>query len=492
MESCAVLVNCLNSLRESRGGSIADLTDEEVEQVFQQTQSARHERAKEIVARAHEMQALFANERPIVTALVQRVIQPLGGPGQVFSMMSSNYLPAAKIERLPVPHRPRLIPFNDELPATPVDESTHKWVRGAFVGSMGLTLMLSKGSFRLPFNDVASWSESNLSLKWFGNNAVSAFFEVVTSILAIPIESPSARLHLWSFLPQLISPVLIYTIEGYRRGNQGSALSLSILFNAGMQLQGIGRIAPLHAILSAFSSVCGPADGAIPLEVAQSLVPAVTLGFIVPTIMALAPNPNKTAWHAWLGLWQFAPPLVNILTYGISTGLRKWNRSQDVKKRDCRKDGHDQDVQTLGSVYTFAFAVQATAHIATLAYGWHHPGINLASTFFKLPNPFKADWRLPNLAAQLATFFRYDMALAVAAYVGGNLWSIWTLHRQGYIKTREALKAALGVVAGQPFVGPGATWAGLWYWRECKIAGIAQVNSDGITSAKGKLGYSSP
>lgn len=480
MESCTVLLNALLRLKDSRGGSLSGLSDAEIEQVFHETQSTREERAKQAVNNAHKMQGLFANESPALTAFVQKVLQPLVGDDGILVMMAGDYLPGVRIDKLPVPHRPRVLPFHDELPARRINDSTHNLVRGAFVGSMGLTMFLTKRAFRPPLDAVWSWmAENSVSLKWFGNSEASKVLGTLSSIFAVGAQDPGTNLHLWSFLPQLISPILIFTIEGYRRGNAATPLVLPSLFNAGMQVQGIGRMAPLHAVLSAFFPSSGPAGRPIPLEVARSLIPAVTLGFLIPTIMLLATNHNKAAWFNWVALWQFAPPMVNVLTYLFSKGLKKWDStSDDVKQEEKKISAKDElvrDVATLKSVYIYAFAVQATAHIATMAYGWHHTGLSLADIFFKFPTPFNPDWKLPSLTAQLSSFFKYNMAFAVAGYVGGNLFSIWDLRRQGYVKTREAVTAALSVVAGQFLVGPGATWAGLWYWREDKVAEIGKV-----------------
>ncbi|RSL94782.1 hypothetical protein CEP52_012471 [Fusarium oligoseptatum] len=54
MESCAELMNALLRTRDSRGGHLTSLTDEEIEGIFNRTQSARHVRAVEIVKRAHD------------------------------------------------------------------------------------------------------------------------------------------------------------------------------------------------------------------------------------------------------------------------------------------------------------------------------------------------------------------------------------------------------------------------------------------------------
>ncbi|RTE83993.1 hypothetical protein BHE90_001356 [Fusarium euwallaceae] len=431
MESCAELMNALLRTRDSRGGNLTSLTDEEIESIFNQTRSARHVRAVEIVKRAHDQQSLFAYENPAISTIVCKFAQPLSGGESLLSLLSGAYVAGSVVEKLPIPYRPRAIPFRDELPAQPIDPTVHGVVKKVFIGSMGLLYFVSRKAFRLPFSEIDSWSKSAMTLKWFGNTRASNIFNLFISTLAVPITDadPSARVQLWNFLPQLISPLVIYAIEASRTGNQATPLALPLLFSVGMQIQGIGGIGPLYSILSALFSYEMPTGRAVPVEVVKSLVPAVTFGFVVPTIMALAPTPDANAWHNWLGIWQFAPHLFNVLAMGISAGLRMWNGKRQPKKEDGQTiyDRYKRkDVESLKMVYTIRMATSRDQHLQDL------------------PNPFKAEWGLSSLTEKLAVFFR----------------------------TCEAAKAALCVIAGQFLVGSGATWAGLWYWREDKIAGL--------------------
>ncbi|KAM6505412.1 hypothetical protein FSOLCH5_014630 [Fusarium solani] len=478
IESCAELTNAILQLKDSRESGLANLSDEDVQQIFSEVQSARHERADSIVNRSHQIQALFAYENPALSAILMDVLGPYGGDEGTLNQMAAVYTAGTTLHQLPVPHRPRAIPFHDELPAKPVGQKNSNYVRYGFVGGMGLVALATTKAFRLPFTEVGAWSKSSVRLRWFGDTPASDFLNLLVSVLAVPIfdKDPSARLHLANFLPQLISPLLIYAIEGHRLGNQGTPLSLPSFFSAAMQVQGIGRMAPIHAILSAIFGHETPTGRAVPLPVAKSLVPAITLGFLIPTIMTLFPTPRTQAWEHWSALWQFAPPLFNLLLGGISAVLKKWNSSE---KREGERDMsryEAKDVSTLQSVYTFAFAVQAMTHITTLSYAWHHPEISICKTFLNLPNPFKSEWSLPSLYTKLAVFFQYDMALGVVGYLGSQLYSIWDLRRLGYIQTVEAVKAGLSVAAAQLLVGPGATWAGLWYWREGKLATVGSSN----------------
>ncbi|RSL74598.1 hypothetical protein CEP53_000116 [Fusarium sp. AF-6] len=241
MESCAELMNALLRTRDSRGGHLTSLTDDEIESIFNQTQSARHVRAVEIVKRAHDQQSLFAYENPAISTIVCKFAQPLSGGESLLSLLSGAYVAGSIVEKLPILYRPRAILFRDELPAQPIDPRVHGVVKKVFIGSMGLLYLVSRKAFRLPFSEIDNWSKSAMTLKRFGNTRASDIFNLFTSALAVPITDadPSARVQLWNFLPQLISPLVIYAIEASRTGNQATPLALPLLFSVEMQIQGI-------------------------------------------------------------------------------------------------------------------------------------------------------------------------------------------------------------------------------------------------------------
>ncbi|RYP49832.1 hypothetical protein DL768_004524 [Monosporascus sp. mg162] len=480
IESCAEFVNALLRKKDSRDGSLVGLTEQDIEDIFRETQAARHERAELIVRHSHKIQSLMAYESPVTSAIILKFVQPLMGEGADLDVMGSVAVGGAALKKLPVPHRPRVIPFCDELPAKPIDKDVSKTIRNILVGSMGLVFFATTKAFRLPVSDLSHQAETSIVIRWFSKSAASDFLNMLVSVLAVPIldKDPSARLHLLNFLLQLISPLLIYTVEGYRVGHQGTPLSWPSLFSVGMQVQGIGRMAPLYAILNSFLTHESPTGRFVFPEVVRSLIPAITLGYVIPTVMVFAPTPNVRAWQNWVAIWQFAPVLFNVFARIFSIGLQKWKRGcqSPTKSEERGLDRYEtHDVPLLKSVYTYAFAIQAMAHITSLAYAWHHPSLSIRNTFFSLPNLLRADWSLPSPEAKLAVFFKYDMLFAVISFVGSNLYSIWDLRRLGYIKTKEAVKAALSVVAGQFLVGSGATWAGLWYWREGKIASLSRA-----------------
>lgn len=122
------------------------------------------------------------------------------------------------------------------------------------------------------------------------------------------------------------------------------------------------------------------------------------------------------------------------------------------------------NVPILQFAYSFAFAIQATAYLAALSYGCFHltmltSGVSSVESE-GTPGVFKS-------------FLRSDVVLTTATMTIHNLYAVWDLRRSGYTTTRDAFRASLSILLGQVVVGPGATSAGLWSWRESVISGLS-------------------
>ncbi|KAH7304768.1 FAD binding domain protein [Stachybotrys elegans] len=476
MESCAELLNALLDLRARRGGHLDGLTTPELVAAFRQTQHRRHERAHMIVDAAHEVQFIMAHENPLVSYLAMAVVLPNAGNELMLTKLGDIFSGGSSIRHLPMPNRRREVPFNDELPAQPATTAASRAVLGLLIGSMGLVALSTYATLRLPAAQLGAWgpAQQPLLLGWFGTTSLNAYFNRLVSAVSLPIldSSPMPRMQLLTYLSTLISPLLVYTVEGYRLGNQGTPLALPILMTAGIPLFGFARVAPLHAIFTALCTHKFPTGRAIPAEVASSLIPALTLSYLVPAVMSMTPTANVGAWQSWVGLSVLAPPMFSLATYAMAAAKRWWSRRPmtQQEKLDAEYDRYKQlDLASLKTAYTFAFAIQAAAHISTMIYCYTQPGVSIYDTFFAVPNPLRSDWGLTSLSAAAATYFKYNLQTGVVASVVSNLYSIWNMRSIGYITTGEALSTAAKVALGQVLVGPGATWTALWRWRENKL-----------------------
>ncbi|KAH8899052.1 FAD binding domain protein [Thozetella sp. PMI_491] len=475
IESAAELVNALLRKRDSRSGSLVGLSDQDIKDVFTEMETARHKRAEMIVSAAHMQQALMAYENPIVSTVLFDVLSPFMGLEPSMSRMAQTMTGGTRLEQLPIRHRPRAIPFADELPASRLDKVALA-VRILFAALMVFLLYIAikplhhsisapgllKNTGSLGFD-----TSDNIGLKGFINQHVSTF-----SILGKTTEQAAGILY---FSSQLLAPILIYTLEGYRSGNEGSVLGLPGLFLMAACFVGFGRLAPIYSILSAFFAHELPTGRFVEPEAAISLAPALTLGYVLPTVLMALPTPNLTSWKTWAIMSQFSPLLVCVLTYGLSSILRLWKQSgkSEEEKRQASLDRYKgQDVPIIKSTYTYAFILQATAHLALLIYAYQHPDISVVRMLFGLVEPSRLGQYISGTGSHLAFTYKHDMVIAAGSWLLSNLYAVWDLRRLGYIKTRDMLFPMLGVVLGQAVVGPGATWTALWYWRENVIANL--------------------
>lgn len=124
-------------------------------------------------------------------------------------------------------------------------------------------------------------------------------------------------------------------------------------------------------------------------------------------------------------------------------------------------------MSVLRGAYGVAFWAALLVHVAVVAFValTDLPTVNFWNVFAGVPSPLVA-WSAGTREEGLFLFVKYDFAFAAGAILLWGLYSVWEVRRAGFTTTREAVAAAVAVVVGQVLVGPGATYAGLWWWRE--------------------------
>jgi hypothetical protein len=482
IETAAEFVNALLDAKHSRANGLENLSGDTVKSIFQKVQDARHARATQTIVAAHDLQALNAYEQPLLSTLVWRLLMPLAGSHNFFRELSNGIVGASRLKYLDLPKRSRLIPYTHELPAKPTSLATKRIIWAIFSAVMISMIYTANSAMNITPEELQSWGTiTPIKRVWTGDATSDGILNLLASLISFPVVDTeiAARLHLVYFLTHMLSPMLIWTVEGYRIGRSGSLLSLPVIFMAGMQLQGICKFAPLWALLCAAQSEQSSVDRAIRVTTARALVPALVLGFLVPTALMFGPTPNQSRWQDWVALFQVTPPLVSILIMIFDHTMRLWNRLTQPTPKDS--DKHPEwystaDVPLLKTAYAVVAVIQATVHLVSIAYALSHPDLSISAVFFNLPHPFRLDWNL-SLAETVFAILRYDMLLTHVAIAMHNLYNIWELRGQGYISSARALQAAVLVVLGQVAVGSGATWALLWTWREDAITGVSIMHN---------------
>lgn len=248
------------------------------------------------------------------------------------------------------------------------------------------------------------------------------------------------------------------------------------MFGMAYQLLGIGKIAPLYFLISVYTTttpVLARTSGRpISPSIAKALVAALCIGFVIPTVLMFVPFPDMTLRQSLVVLWQPCPVYVGILTWSIGHALDSLRKSPP-----STFDMYDQkDLAPLQAGYTFVFLNTAVMHICTVLYV-------AATSTFSIANILWTALSLPAAlgptepTTALAWFWQNDMLLYFASVIVWCFYSVYEMRRLGYVQTYQAKRAALAVIVGQILVGPGATYAGVSYWRETVIA--QQVKNEG-------------
>ncbi|KAI1843270.1 hypothetical protein JX266_010624 [Neoarthrinium moseri] len=421
IESAAELVNAILDKRDRHTSGLAKLEDRDIEEIFSVTQETRIERANLVVQTAHEMQALNAYEKPLLSRLVWDMVAPYMGDEMLFNQLNNPMIGGARLKRLPVPRPNRTIPFADELPEKPIGPAISRFMRAAFTGGMLLSL----------------WRNA------YGGSAEARGFY------------PNS---------QLISALVVFTVEGNRIGNQGSLLAAPSLFTAGMPFFGQNSVLAVHSLLSAYQAFTQSAGRYVKPQVASSLLPALVSCFGVSYAVYGTISGTVGASQKWTTLAQVAAPLFPIMTNMLSAAkgyLQRRNTAEAKQNAEPYFDRYRKgDVPTLKLVYGLIAGLQGAAHVAA----------QLSQMYQNVPRNAIASWA-PWLLSLLQRRL-VPTLMSQATLIGSNLYTVWELRRLGYISWRQALKTSVYAVAGQFVIGPGATWMALWRWREGVIADL--------------------
>lgn len=206
----------------------------------------------------------------------------------------------------------------------------------------------------------------------------------------------------------------------------------------------------------------------VPLGYAKALLPALVIGYLIPTIALFLPDsdPEQKLRQFLVFLWQPSPLYVNGLLSILSRVFASSNTNTpalvEARKGTATVQEQNQDVKYLNSIYTVAFVATAAAHLATfyVMLTSTDPQHSFTHVFVK-PH----DWGQSGVTKGLHAIFQADYWIIFLASLVWAYLAVWDLKRGG--KTDVSLfTAAVLIVVGSAVVGPAAALAGVWYWRE--------------------------
>lgn len=234
-----------------------------------------------------------------------------------------------------------------------------------------------------------------------------------------------------------------------------------MLFGGASVVLGIGEIAPLYYILHLLTvspEIRMQTSGRLvsPM-VARALIPAFCAGFLVPTFLMFLPVENPVLKQSLIAFWQLFPIYITAFTFVIVAILRVLlNRpasSEDIYE--------EEDLPFLQTGYSLALYSNAILHWCSIAYISLSPTVSATRIFWSASY---------DIFKPINNFWQNDMLLYFATILIWCLYTVLLVRKSGYVSSWSAAVAALTVLAGQFLIGPGATYAGVMYWREVKTA----------------------
>ncbi|KAH8885604.1 FAD/NAD(P)-binding domain-containing protein [Thozetella sp. PMI_491] len=413
IESATALVNNLLDKMEARPGGLS-LSD--IEDVFERTQTARRNTTELMVKKAIETQKIHAQET-LAARIILRTVIPVAGGEATTSMLGTDYVIGGRLERLPIPKRMRALPFDDELPARPLNTPLPQLVAAASLGLLAWSVQKPGG-----------WADSTV-------NALQS----LSLNLASPLLSYTSRLPVAGNFVNLASAMLLWTIEGYRYGNSRNILALPSIWAIQSHFFGFNKLAPFYYLSAVLFSGVTSVGRSVPVEAATSALLAAASLAVVPFV-----SQSLSLDHP--ALLTLVPAAIPVLTKALSVVTKKFQPPSKPDPNDTKSILEEQFViyrkKDLGTLkMTYAVGLGASLILPLLA----------STVTAQYPSQ-------PNATTNFAS---------VAIY---NFYTVANLRNQGYTTWIETITAFAAIMAGQLSVGPGVTALGLWYWRENVLA----------------------
>ncbi|OAT13499.1 hypothetical protein BDBG_17831 [Blastomyces gilchristii SLH14081] len=471
LESGVALTNAL--ARALKGSTSNALSNSQISDIFQGVQNLRHKTVKRLIAVSHTHQRVQCLESPFARFFTLHLLPRL----HVDRVLDNNsqFCPQAQmLENVALPHQPRLVPFDSDILNPPYRRGWYGWALASF--------FLALSAIRFGMVDVWDTTERASGSVENANMVPSLGIEFLYKALSSSLPrhetvnrmlAPSqCILHLY-FVISLFPMVAIYTIESVRKRNSLNLLTFTSFWAILYQVFGIAIIGPLYYIAyiltSSNTNYWWPVSRQVPTSYAKALLPALLLGYLLPTLLF--------SYHGYSGrrlaevmslIWKPAPIYVNIILSLLSTVYAK---GYPDSPRTPPADKPMPDLPFLNRVYLLVFNVAALTHFFTLsaALAPSYPGISIVDIFIPLAI---GSLELPSVPeTRTRTLWLVDFGVFWIATTVWCVLAVWDMNRVG--RARVNIGVAVGaIMMGTVAVGPGATAATVWYWREEKMAKV--------------------
>jgi hypothetical protein len=253
------------------------------------------------------------------------------------------------------------------------------------------------------------------------------------------------QVQMFYFLVQFFGIIGVYSVEAGRRANVDKWIHSTTIWALFYQTVGGAIIIPLYCLAylrdSGKNEYFSPASRRIPLPYAKALLPAMLIGYLIPTLAIFYPLSLYTT-QGLVALWQPTPLYINILTFVFS----KFFSSEG------------NDTYYLRKLYILFMLVSALSHIAVL-YSVTTSNLTLTNIFIPRPGMKRSD-----IATELHHIFQIDFWIIFAASLAWAYGHVCDMKALGFPVSR--LRGVLTILFWTCVAGPAAAVAAVWLWRE--------------------------
>jgi hypothetical protein len=478
IETAASLTNHLvAALKRCKSGT---LSTDEVSNVFKSVQDQREDRTWELVKASHARQRMECMETPLLK-FIGRYLIPKMPRYMVLDRWTHTYSPSISLNMIPQPKKHWEIAYHDERFRAPYSRGFSGIILYAaffFLAWLGHRQLRTAGTENgtwalvrqaMKNGSIPLMEDTHVPLRrmYTGLPSTDLILQALVTFFSPAVANfsrPEQPLQVLYFLASIVPLMAIFTVEGYRPRNKWTLLAIPSVWGVLYQLRGIGVIAPIYFAVSTYISspitYFAPSSRNLAPSTAKAILLAVLVGYVLPSMMLFLPLENApVARQFFIALWQPVPVYVVILTEIFSRIIKHVEQSKSMTPSADSK--LNLDLPSLQVLYAVTGCIAACFHFALLA-GWIVSGGNFLAKVFI---PVDSFGQVSSLADGIFIFFQNDFLLVAAASL---LWcwsSMWDLYRMG-ISNVSIWAALAGLMLGSVAVGPGATVAAVWYWRE--------------------------
>lgn len=229
----------MNALKDELDKEVQDppagrLTDDAVHRMFASIQEPRTDRLKFLQKAAEKLAEMLALKRPLQEYLIPVTLKITGQQFQL-RRFSDAYIGGVKLKHIPMPQRPRAIPYNDELPEKPIKSKATRFLAKFLAATAILySFYMARLAIRMPDNvPYDSFAGRRpVSSDFIGHEGIDTLLSILGSFFSYSVVQPEQdslpRLQL-IYLLAILAPVCsIWTVEANRKSNRFSAIILYV------------------------------------------------------------------------------------------------------------------------------------------------------------------------------------------------------------------------------------------------------------------------